>query len=112
MAVTGISNFDDRAAIRAYRRDYLVKLCYQEGISITEQETKDQLILKMMGSGVDPNNPPRLADNPDAEDLAVAPQVNYGSKNVFELRKLCSERGIEWAKTDKRADLLAKLGVH
>ena len=110
LSVRASSGFDDRSAIYKYRRVQLWALCRQEGVPVTEVETKNQLIMKLMGVGIDPENPPKIETDPAIiGDEAPKPEVNYGSLNFFQLRKLCTERNIAWAKTDKRTDLLARL---
>lgn len=110
MAVTGTGAFDDRSPLARMQRYDLWQLCQQEGIPITWKETKDQLVLKCLGAGIDAHNVPKIETDAALIDIEP-PQVNYGALNFFQLRKLCTERGIEWAKTDKRTDLLAKLGA-
>jgi len=112
LSVSRASNFDERSPLARMRRVQLWALCRQEGIPINEKETKDQLVMKMLGASIDPDNPPKLELDPAITGGdETAPTVNYGSLNFFQLRALCKERGIDWAKTDKRADLLKKLGV-
>jgi hypothetical protein len=113
-SITGVSHFDDdkRLPLQKMRRTQLFALCRQERIPITETETKDRLLMLMEGSGIDPARPPRLERDPSVTGEDTAPvQRDYAALNFYELRKLCTERKIEWAKTDKRPDLLAKLGA-
>jgi hypothetical protein len=102
--------FDDRLPLQRWRRTKLFALAAQERVQITEQETKDQLLMKLQGSGIDPAKPPKLETDPaiTGED-GPTPRVDFSGLNFFQLRKLCTERGITWEKTDKRTDLLAKL---
>lgn len=105
-------SFDDRLPLQRWRRTQLWALARQERIDITEQETKTELLVKLQGSGIDPAKPPKLETDPAITgDDGVAPRVDFSALNFFQLRKLCTERGVAWEKTDKRTDLLAKLGA-
>lgn len=43
-----------------------------------------------------------------AEPVAIPDESRF-PRNVIQLRKLCKERGLKWARTDKREDLIAKI---
>jgi len=105
-----VRNFDDRLPLQQMRRHALEALCRQEQIPLTGRETKDRMLALMEGHGIDPARPPRLERAPQTVEES-APRQDYAALNFYELRKLCTERKIEWAKTDKRPDLLAKLGA-
>ena len=111
VSIARVTNFDDRLPLQQMRRHDLEALCRQEQIPITGRETKDRMLALMEGHGIDPARPPRLERNPVTVEGAAAPRQDYSALNFYELRRLCTERKIEWAKTDKRPDLLAKLGA-
>lgn len=112
VSIRRVDNHDERLPLQRMRRVNLWALARQERIPITEQETKDQLLMKLQGAGIDPARPPRLELDPAITgENTEPPKMNYSAMNFFELRKACTAKGIEWAKTDKRTDLLAKLGA-
>lgn len=108
--ITSMRVEDDRLPLQRWRRTQLWALCRQERVPITEQETKNQLLSKLEGAGIDPAKPPKLETDPAITGEDTAPvRPDYSQFNFFQLRKLCTEKGVTWEKTDKRTDLLAKL---
>jgi len=110
--ITSARTEDDRLPLQRWRRTKLWALARQERVPITEQETKDQLLMKLQGAGIDPKKPPKLETDPAVTgEAGQAPRTDFSGLNFFQLRSLCKERGIAWEKTDKRTDLLEKLGA-
>lgn len=110
-SIVGVKNFDDRLPLHKMDRNYLWALCAQEKVPVTHMETRDQLVKKLEGNGIDPMRPPKLELDPaiTGEENANAPRPNLEPLNLFQLRALCKEKGIKYEMTDKRTDLLARL---
>lgn len=110
-SIVGVKNFDDRLPLYKMDRNYLWALCAQEKVPVTHMETRDQLVKKLEGNGIDPLRPPKLELDPaiTGEQDAEPAKIDYAGFNFFQLRNACKERGIKYEMTDKRTDLLARL---
>lgn len=114
MAIVKVTNFDElqRSPLARMERHVLWALAKQEGIPCKEKETRDEMVMILQGAGIDPMRPPKLETDPAITGVAHdQPQPAYGSMNFYELRKLVKAKGLNWLPTDKRADLLVKLGA-
>lgn len=88
---------DDRPPLARLRRIELWRLADKYGVPYEDGATKDQMLTVL--AGVDFSKPP--VEEPE--------DVPLEDMSLFGLRKECKKRGLSYAMTDKRADLLDKL---
>lgn len=90
------------------------------GIPHDAGATREEMVLMARRHNI--SGPPAVVQAPqpaqqsppaqEAAPLHQPPDVSRFPKGVFQLRKMCKDRGIPWTKTDKRDALIARIQDH
>ena len=91
---------DNSGPLGDMRRRDLETLAKKHGVPVSHDDPAWKMREALRAKNIQPDAP---KPKPKASDLE--------NMNLFQLRKLCKERDIPWKKTDKKADLLLKLGA-
>lgn len=86
--------------LKNLRRRQLETLAKKHGVPVSHDDPAWLMQKALEAKDIRPDAPAPVEDSPDLEDLSL-----------FQLRKVCKEREIPYQKTDKKVDLLMKLGV-
>ncbi|MGI9411548.1 MAG: hypothetical protein ACR2OV_15825 [Hyphomicrobiaceae bacterium] len=82
------------------RRRELEALAKKHGVPVSHDDPAWQMQAALQAKNIMPEMPGPKQEAPDLESMSL-----------FQLRNVCKEREIPYKKTDKKVDLLLKLGV-
>ncbi len=91
---------DHSGPLGKLRRRELEMLAKEHGIPVSHDDPAWKMREALRAKDITPSAP---QPEPEAESLE--------DMSLFQLRKVCKERDIPWKKTDKKADLLIRLGA-
>ena len=103
---------DNRDWLANFRRIDLIKMAREHGLKVSDNTPATDIRNLIRGAGIGPDSRPKVPPQTETLKDESFTDEELRRMRIFQLRKVVKAKGIEYKKTDKKADLLAKLGVN